>query len=526
MSKPDLRHTIGSVAEQSAHPVRAAEARLDRATGGPARRQLVLVLAAVLALQTSDTATVSAVAGPVERAFGFGNAGLGILVSVVSLVGAVLTLPAGVLVDRMNRTRLLWATICLWALAMLASGAATSFGFLLAARIFLGGITALASPAVASLVGDFIPARDRGRIYGMVLAGELAGLGIGFMVAGVLSDLLSWRWAFWALAPISLGVAWAVHRYLPEPARGGQSWLRPGARHVRSREDAEAGRYREDRADGGGDGDNAPEQEPARQALREEDVAPREACVLREEPQGRSLWWAMRYVLSIPTTRVLIVASALVYFYFSGVRAFAIVFITGHFGISRSLATTLAVVVGIFAIAGVVLGGRLSDRMVARGRLNGRILVAPAALAVTTVLFVPAVLVTSIWVALPILGLAAGGLAAANPPLDAARLDIMPPGLWGRAESIRQFLRGIFEAAAPALFGLVSAHLFGGGARGLQWTFLVMLIVLVIGAAVAVVAVRTYKRDVATAAASVAALHEAAGRDDDTSAALGRPTGS
>ena len=79
---------------------------------------------------------------------------------------------------------------------MIASGAATSFPFLLGARVFLGGVTALAAPAVASLIGDYIPARDRGRIYGMVLAGELAGLGIGFMTAGLLSDVLSWRWAF------------------------------------------------------------------------------------------------------------------------------------------------------------------------------------------------------------------------------------------------------------------------------------------------------------------------------------------
>jgi Na+/melibiose symporter-like transporter len=78
----------------------------------------------------------------------------------------------------------------------------------------------------------------------------------------------------------------------------------------------------------------------------------------------------------------------------------------------------------------------------------------------------------------------------------------MPAGLWGRAESIRQFLRGVFEAAAPTLFGVLSSHVFGGGTRGLQWTFLVMLVTLVLGAVVAVLALRTYRRDVATAAAS------------------------
>ena len=497
-----------AVAEGVGHPVRTAEAQLDRAVGGPARRRVVLLLAAVLGLSTSDTAALSAVAGPLKNAFGLSNTGIGLLVSVVSLVGAVLTLPGGVLVDRLNRTRLLWITILVWALAMIASGAATSFGFLLGSRVFLGAITALAAPAVASLIGDYFPALDRGRIYGMVLAGELAGLGVGFLVAGVMSSLLSWRWAFWALAPLSAAVAWLLRRYLPEPARGGQSWLRAGAEHVRSAEDAERGRYEDDRAEPADDADAAPERQLARRALAHEDVQPREQCVLDEDPSGRSLWWAVRYVLSIPTTRVLIVASSLVYFYFSGLRAFAIVFVTGHFGISRGTAAALTLVVGLFAIGGVLIGGRRSDRLVSRGKLNGRIAVAPVALAVTVVLFVPAVLVGSIWVALPLLGGAAAGLAAANPPLDAARLDIMPSRLWGRAESIRQCLRGVFEAAAPTVFGLISDRAFGGGSAGLQRTFLLMLVTLLLGAGVALLALRTYKRDVATAAAGADRIRE------------------
>ena len=32
-------------------------------------------------------------------------------------------------------------------------------------------------------------------------------------------------------------------------------------------------------------------------------------------------------------------------------------------------------------------------------------------------------------------------LSAQNPPIDAARLDIMPPLLWGRAEGVRTALR-------------------------------------------------------------------------------------
>jgi hypothetical protein len=122
----------------------------------------------------------------------------------------------------------------------------------------------------------------------------------------------------------------------------GRPAARTGAGEVRSQQDAEAGRFEEDRDESGGDPDGGGDGEPAlaQRALRDEHVEPRGDRVPRVDPQGRSPLWALKYVLSIPTTRVLIVASSLVYFYFSGIRAFAMVFVTGRFGISRALATT------------------------------------------------------------------------------------------------------------------------------------------------------------------------------------------
>src|SRR6185437_10297958 len=49
-------------------------------------------------------------------------------------------------------------------------------------RMLLGAVTAAAAPTVASLVGDFFPPKERARIYGAVLGGELVGIGIGFAV--------------------------------------------------------------------------------------------------------------------------------------------------------------------------------------------------------------------------------------------------------------------------------------------------------------------------------------------------------
>jgi hypothetical protein len=117
-------------------------------------------------------------------------------------------------------------------------------------------------------------------------------------------------------------------------------------------------------------------------------------------------------------------------------------------------------------------------------------------------LFIPALLVSSAVVALPLLILAALCLGAANPPLDAARLDIVVPAAWGRAEAIRTFLRSCGDAAAPLLFGVLAESVFGGRS-GLATTFLLMLAsLLAAGLITLLVARRTYPSDLAAAAES------------------------
>lgn len=108
-------------------------------------------------------------------------------------------------------------------------------------------------------------------------------------------------------------------------------------------------------------------------------------------------------------------------------------------------------------------------------------------------------------------------LGAVAATADAGRLDIMHSRLWGRAEGVRTVFRTWSEAGAPVLFGFVSG-LFGSslafGARnvgehaahanaaGLEYAYLVMLIPLIFSALIAFRTLRTYPRDVATAAAS------------------------
>jgi predicted MFS family arabinose efflux permease len=211
---------------------------------------------------------------------------------------------------------------------------------------------------------------------------------------------------------------------------------------------------------------------------------------------------AARYVLSIKTNVALILASAGGYYFLSGVQTFGVEFVTKQYGIAQALSTLVLLVVGAAGVVGVLAGGALGDFLLHRGYLNGRILVSAIAATAAVILFVPAIFTRSPLTALPYISLAALALSAQNPPIDAARLDIVHPLLWGRAEGIRTFLRTIAQASAPLLFGAVSDYVFGGGRSALQWTFALMLLPLTVSAYFLYKALRTYPRDVATASAS------------------------
>jgi hypothetical protein len=228
---------------------------------------------------------------------------------------------------------------------------------------------------------------------------------------------------------------------------------------------------------------------------------------------------AVRYILSIPTNVHLIISSALGYFYFSGLSTFALLFVRGHYGASQASAElVLALLVG-GAMVGTLVSGRLTDAMLREGHLEARVLVPAICYLGAAVLLIPGVLGTHLTPAIWFDVAGATLLSAANPPLDAARLDIMPAGLWGRAESTRTVLRSLAQALAPLVFGGLADLIAGiapaqapigthpgvvspSTARGLEISFLLLLGTLAAAGVFLLRARWTYPRDVATAAAS------------------------
>src|SRR5207237_8438613 len=335
-----------------------------------------IVLAAILGLSGADAATVGASASELRSGLHITNTDIGLLVAVSSLVGAFASLPFGVLADRVTRTRVLGATIVTWGAAMLWSATASSFGELLWTRLFLGAVTASAGPMVASLVGDWFGSWERGRIYGVILAGESLGAGVGFAVTGNIS-LLSWRAAFVILALPAFALAVIVWR-LREPERGGQGVLASDLRPPPPEAVAQA--------DGGSQVTDA--QRLAQAHGLEPDP---ELVVDAKTARRMGLVSATRYVLHVRTNVVLIAASACGYYFLAGLQTFGLEFTTHQYGIDQALANLLLLVVGAGAVAGVLAGGTIGDFLLRRQLLTGRVVVAAVAAALATIFFAPAI---------------------------------------------------------------------------------------------------------------------------------------
>jgi MFS family permease len=512
------RRALLAVADVLARGGRLLRGHAVKQVGGPARARVIASFGAVLALSSADGATVGAVAPQLEHSLHIGNAEIGLLSSVSLLVGAVFVIPVGLLVDRTKRMPLLTASIVLWSIASAASGFAGSYGTLLLTRLALGAVNATAGPAIASLTGDYFPGRERGRIYAYILGGEVAGTAAGFIVSGTVASIISWRLAFILLAIPGMFLARTLWRTVPEPLRGGQSRLEPGVLDLPEALAAAASRAQARKEDGAA-GEHEEEEELTREAARKRGLRADPKLVLQQDPREMSIVDAVRYILSIPTNMLLIIGSSLGYFFFAGLQTFGILFVRGHYHVSQATAELALVTLVLGALLGTLLSGRITDLALRRGFLEARVIAPSACYLGAVLLFIPGVLISHLTPALWFDVAGAALLSAANPPLDAARLDIMPSGLWGRAESTRTFLRSLAQALAPLMFGGLADLIAGiapeqtpigthsplispSAATGLKFSILIMLVSLAWAGVFLARARHTYPSDLVTAAAS------------------------
>ena len=129
---------------------------------------------------------------PIKKDFGLIDSQIALLGGAAfSIFYAVMALPIGYAVDRINRTYVLGTGIFLWSLMTALAGLANSFGKLFGARIGVAVGEAVLAPTSVSLVSDYFAEDKQGKPLGIITSGVYIGIGITLLGGGLLIDYLT-----------------------------------------------------------------------------------------------------------------------------------------------------------------------------------------------------------------------------------------------------------------------------------------------------------------------------------------------
>jgi MFS family permease len=384
------------------------------------------VLGLVIMVDQIDQNIVRGVVDQLKADFGISDAGIGLLLSAFVLVNGLVTVPAGYLADRWNRTRTIGNTVFGWSLITMLTAAATNFATLVGLRALLGFGQAVTEPSAASLLSDYYPTDQRGKVFSNQQVMGFIGFGLGIALGGAIGETWGWRAAFLVVGPPSILVALLAFT-LREPARGHGDRV-----HVTGED---------------GDGDSPTERvDLFDQGFRRFVVDM--AHGLRDD--FSTIW-------QIATLRYALVGVSSLMFTIAGIGAWLPQFHERFSGMTEKQATSAVGALIIFGgIPGVLLGGKLADRYATR--IKGARVVIPAYCIFTgNTLLIASYLPVPAWTSVGLQLLGVCSITMAVPALRAGMADAVPAHLRGAGFGAFNLVSILFgAAAAPLIVGALA----------------------------------------------------------------------
>lgn len=407
--------------------IAAADGAQDLRTPWSAGRWFVLALMMMLsAIAYLDRTIISLLIDNIKADLNVSEVQMGLLQGVAfGAFYAMATLPAGWLVDRFSRKKLLLVAFAFWTLASTACGLAKTFFALFLARMAVGAGEAPLTPAAYSLLAQSFGRNRLALAANLYSAGSTIGAGLALGLGGlviqatsqlgtinlpIIGEINRWQMVFFFTAVPAIPV-FGLLCLLHEPSRPGRS------------------------------------------------AAARESAGDREEFMP---FFLQNRVLILSHLAGFSLLSACAF----GTAAWIPSMFLRHFKLGVAEAGSLIGIVG--AVAGIAAGifaGTLVDRNLERGVRDAHfryfLFAGPLMIAVSMAGFW---LAPSVWVALLAWGLMHflwpfGGIAAAFLQI------VTPPGLRGRISGLYIFsynLAGLF--LGPTLVAIFTEHVFGNPA--------------------------------------------------------------
>jgi MFS transporter, Spinster family, sphingosine-1-phosphate transporter len=177
------------------------------------------ILAFINLFSYLDRYVVSGVLESLKADLRLSDTQLGSLMSGFLVVYTLLAPVFGALGDRRSRPRLIALGVACWSFATAMSGFAVNFLTLFAGRAAVGVGEAAYVTIAPSLLSDYFPLRQRGRVMAIFFCAIPVGSALGYVVGGLVGAHYGWRAAFFVAGVPGLALA-ALCLLLRDPPRG------------------------------------------------------------------------------------------------------------------------------------------------------------------------------------------------------------------------------------------------------------------------------------------------------------------
>ena len=182
---------------------------------------VLFMLILVTILNFIDRQILSILLEPIKAEFQLTDTQLGFLTGFSFAVFYTLFgIPLARLADSGNRKNLISVVIIIWSAMTAICGLATSFLWLVLARIGVAIGEAGSAPAAQSMLSDYFPPNRRVSVLGILYTGVYLGLLLGFLMGGWINEFFGWRAAFFVVGIPGVIFALIFRLTVKEPPRG------------------------------------------------------------------------------------------------------------------------------------------------------------------------------------------------------------------------------------------------------------------------------------------------------------------
>ena len=185
------------------------------------------ILFIIFALDIADRSAVGAVFPALKEAFGFSDAQLGFVGSIMGITLVAFVLPVAVLVDRWSRSKMIAIMVAFWSLMTYLTGLARTYPLLLLTRLGVGMGEAGYGTASTSLISAWYPQNKRGTMIGLYQGAWTLGMAGGTMLGGYIALNYGWQYVFgvFAIPGLVLSViAWFLPDFKAKKVDGKARW--------------------------------------------------------------------------------------------------------------------------------------------------------------------------------------------------------------------------------------------------------------------------------------------------------------